>query len=469
MARNASLRAAGKPRRSLFVCLVLVTALGALDQTVVATALPAIVTDLGTPWRASWIVTAYVLTLTAAMPAVGALGDRFGRRLVLVAAIAVFVAASAACGVAGGVESLAAARLAQGIGGAGLLTLPQAVVADAVPARERAAYLGPLGAVFSVATVVSPLLGGWLTDAASWRWIFWLNLPLGVAATALVLAAVPAAASRRGRGRTFDTVGAGLLAAASAGLVLVTLAVAESGWTARTCAAALATALLATIAVRWEHRVADPVLPVRILARRPVSLCCLLALVGGIGLFGVLAYVPTWIQGAYATSATTAGLMLLPVTAGIVVGMNGSGRAVRRRGHWRPYPIAGCALSALATATLAVFSRGTLPLPLVAALLAQLGLGTGLFMQVVVVVAQDASDRTATGAVTAGMAFTREIGVLAGGAALGAVAGHALTADHAAYGAAFTTVFATAAACFACGLAVALRMPAHTLASARTS
>ncbi|MHB9757607.1 MFS transporter [Streptomyces sp. BYX5S] len=458
MLRFSAARRQHPARRALFVCLVLVTALGALDQTIVATALPTVVADLGSPARAPWIVTAYTLALAAAMPAFGALGDRFGRRRTLLVSIAVFVAASVACAFATGVTALAAARLVQGIGGAGLLTLPQAVVADAVPPRERAAYLGPLGAVFALATVVSPLLGGWLTDHASWRWIFWLNVPLGLTAAVLVRAVVP----RRAHGRrAFDTVGAALLAAATAGLVVTVEAVAENGWNPLWGSVAAGTGLLALTAWRWERRAADPVLPVALLRSQPALSCCLLALLGGIGLFGVLAYVPAWIQGAYGTSATTAGLMLLPVTVGITLGMNGSGLAVRRWGVWRPFPLVGCALSAAAAGALALLSDSRPPLPVTAALLCLLALGAGLFLQLVVVVAQDAGGAGATGKVTAGMAFVRELGVLLGAAGLGALAAHgAAPGDH---GAAFAPVFTVVAACFAAGFACALRLPRRAL------
>ncbi|MGW2343553.1 MFS transporter [Streptomyces sp. NPDC001661] len=448
------------PRRALFVCLVLVTALGALDQTIVATALPTVVADLGTPSRAPWVVTAYTLALAAAMPAFGALGDRLGRRRMLLVSIAVFVLASVACGFAGDVTTLAAARLVQGAGGAGLLTLPQAVVADAVPPRERAAYLGPLGAVFALATVVSPLLGGWLTDHASWRWIFWLNVPLGVAAAVLVRAVVP----RRAPGRPdFDTAGAVLLATTTAGLV-VTVA---QGWTPASGAVAAGTGILALATWRRELRAANPVLPVALMGRQPVFSSALLALLGGIGLFGVLAYVPTWIQDAYGTSATTAGLMLLPVTLGIALGMNGSGLAVRRWGAWRPFPLVGCAVSAAAATALATLSDTRPPLPVTAVLLGLLALGAGLFLQIVVVVAQDAGGTESTGKVTAAMAFLREIGVVTGSAALGSLA--ARGAGSGDYGAAFTPVFAAVAVCFACGFGCALRLPRRALHSRRAA
>ncbi|MEV0597796.1 MFS transporter [Streptomyces sp. NPDC050315] len=406
-------RRPGAPRRALFPCLVLLTALGALDQTMMATALPDVVTDLGDAERAAWPVTAYTLALTSTMPAAGALGDRVGRRRTLLASIAVFVLGSIACGLADDMTALTLARLVQGVGGAGLLTLPQAVVADAVPVRDRAAYLGPLGAVFAVATVVSPLLGGWLTDTASWRWIFWVNLPLGAAAAVLVVTAVPAAPA----GRTHS-----------------------------------------------ERRAGNPALRVQALRHRTVLLCCLLALLAGFGLFGVLAYIPAWIQGMYGTSASVAGLMLLPVTLGIVIGTNASGLAVRRWGHWRAFPVVGCALSAAAAATLAVIAGRMPPLPVVAGLLAVLALGTGLFMQLIVVAAQDAGPSGATGKVTASLAFVREIGVLTGTAVLGSLAAHGLAAAPGrAAGAAFAPVLVVTAACFLSGLALAFLLPRHRL------
>jgi EmrB/QacA subfamily drug resistance transporter len=450
------------PRRSLFPCLILLTSLGALDQTMMATALPEVVADLGNADRVAWPVTAYTLALTAAMPVAGALGDRLGRRRALLASITLFLIASVACGLADDMMTLTLARLVQGVGGAGLLTLPQAVVADAVPVRDRAAYLGPLGAVFAVATVVSPLLGGWLTDSASWRCIFWINLPLGAAATALVCIAVPSSAlADRTRPERFDTTGAALLAVTTAGLAI---SVVDTGGPDASAVIIGVTAVTATAAVWWEYRVANPVLPVRALHQRTALVCCALALLAGFGLFGALAYIPAWIQRLHGTSASTAGLMLVPVTVGIVIGTNASGLAVRRWGHWRIYPAAGCALSAAAASALAVIAGRGASLPVIAALLALLALGTGLFMQLVVVAAQDAGPLDATGKVTASLAFAREIGVLAGTAALGSLASSALSAPPGpAGGAAFTPVFALAAACFASGLVLALLLPRHQL------
>ncbi|WP_328631391.1 MFS transporter [Streptomyces sp. NBC_00356] len=472
MSATAAAPVTARPRRTLFVCLVLVTALSALDQTIVATALPAVTAELGAPWRVSWIVTAYALAMTASLTTAGALGDRFGRRRTLLACITLFVLASLACACAGSVEQLAAARFAQGAAGAGLLVLPQAVVADAVPARQRAAYLGPLGAVFAVATVAGPLLGGWLTDLLGWRLIFGVNLPLGAAAALLALRAVPASSRTPGAQRVhrFDTVGAALVALAATALVLVTTAAGEGAPGGTVVAGAAGSAVLVAAALAWERRPTQPVFPVRALTGRTPLLCCLLALTAGLGLFGMIAYVPMWTQGAYGVSATTAGLMLLPTTVGITVGMNLSGRLVGRLGRWRVFPRAGSALATLAAAGLALGAGSgggsALPLPLAALLLALLGLGAGLFMQVVVVVAQDAAPVRSVGAVTSALAFVREIGVTVGAAGLGALAAHGLAAggtDAASYGDAFRPVFAAAACCFAVGLLCAVALPPHRL------
>ncbi|MGD6741764.1 MFS transporter [Streptomyces sp. BH106] len=462
-----SATASARPHRTLFTCLVLVTALSALDQTIVATALPAITAELGAPWRASWIVTAYALAMTATLTTAGALGDRFGRRRTLLACIALFVLASLGCAASSSTEVLAAARFAQGVGGAGLLVLPQAVVADAVPARERAAYLGPLGAVFALATVAGPLLGGWLTDLVGWRLIFAVNLPLGAAVALLALRAVPAdhRSADTDRPHRFDTAGAALIALAASALVLVTTAAGEGAPSGAVTAGAAASAVAVVVALLWERRPAQPVLPVRVLADRLPLLCCLLALVAGLGLFGMIAYVPMWTQGAYGTSATGAGLMLLPTTAGITLGMNLSGRLVARHGKWRVFPRIGSALAALAAAGLALDTG--LPLPLAALLLTLLGLGAGLFMQVVVVVAQDAGPAHSVGAVTSALAFVREIGVTVGAAGFGALAAHGLTATDTttatAYADTFRPVFLAAAGCFLVGLLLALALPAHRL------
>ncbi|MHC5261494.1 MFS transporter [Streptomyces sp. UC4497] len=473
MSATAAAPTAARPRRALFLCLVLVTALSALDQTIVATALPAVTAELGAPWRASWIVTAYALAMTATLTTAGALGDRFGRRRTLLACIALFVLSSLACAAATDVTWLAAARFAQGVGGAGLLVLPQAVVADTVPARQRAAYLGPLGAVFAVATVAGPLLGGWLTDLVGWRLIFGVNLPLGAAAALLALRTVPATPGAA-RAHRFDAAGAALVALAATALVLATTAAGEGASAGMVAAGAAGSAVAVAAALAWERRAAQPVLPVRVLTGRTPLLCCLLALTAGLGLFGMIAYVPMWTQGAYGVSASTAGLMLLPITVGITLGMNLSGRLVGSFGRWRAFPRAGSVLAALAATGLALGAGGDggpgLPLPLAAALLGLLGLGAGLFMQVVVVVAQDAGPAGSVGAVTSAMAFVREIGVTVGAAGLGALAAHGLAArggtGAASYGDAFRPVFTAAACCFAAGLLCAAVLPPHRLGSA---
>lgn len=329
-----------RPRR-FFLCLILVTALGALDHTIVATALPDIAGELGSPQRTSWVVAAYTLAITAAMPAVGALGDRFGRRQVLAGSVLVFLIASVACGLATGIEMLALARFFQGLGG----RRPPGVAAGrggrcrAGPGTGRLSR--PARGGLRRRHCGQPLLGGWLTDFASWRWTFWINLPIGALALLFVLVAVPGTGvpvtSARPR---FDTVGAALIAVSAVGFVLVASAAGEAGWTPGVAVGAALTAVLTAVTLWWESRCALPVLPVRTLVRGWWPSAARSDCSCGLGLFGALAYVPMWVEGIHGSSATVSGLMLLPVTLGIVAGINGSGLAVRKWGLWRPFPVA---------------------------------------------------------------------------------------------------------------------------------
>ncbi|NAZ83382.1 MFS transporter, partial [Kineococcus sp. R8] len=452
--------------RRLLVCLVLVTALSAVDQTIVATALPAVGAELGAAGRTSWVLTAYVVALAVAMPVVGSLADRVGRVRMLRVSIVVFVVASLLCAAAQDVGQLAAARAVQGLGGAGMLVLPQALVAEVVPARDRAAVLGPLGAVFAVATVVGPLLGGTLTDAGSWRAVFWVNLPVGALALLLACTAVRQPAVARPAER-FDVLGAVLLAAATTGLAASATEFPARGATPAVAALLAATAGALALLVLHQSRARHPLLPVTSLRGRTVGACAALSALAGFAMFGVIAYVPSWIQGVHRTSATVSGLFLLPVTLGIVTGVNLSGFAVRRHGHWRRFPVLGCALGLASTTALALVGD-LLPLAATAVLLVVFGAGAGLFLQIVVVVAQDAGAARSLGGVTAAMTYVRECGVTVGTGLLGGLLASRLAADGATgtaadYGAAFTTVFLTVAAVFALGVAVAALMPRHEL------
>ncbi|PRY13389.1 MFS transporter [Kineococcus rhizosphaerae] len=458
--------------RPLLGCLVITTALGALDQTIVATALPTIVADFDAVDRAAWVLTAYLLAMSVAMPVVGSLGDRYGAVRLLRASVVVFVAASVVCAAAPTVEALALARALQGVGGAGMLVLPQALVAAVVPARERAAVLGPLGAVFAVATVVGPLLGGWLTDTGSWRWVFWINLPTGGLALLLACTVLPAG-PRPVRGGRFDVAGTALLVLVTSALAWTAAVVPRQGWGPVSALAVVGTLVVVAGFAAHQLRSSAPLLPVEVLRTRGVSLAAFLAGVVGFGMFGVIAYVPSWVQGVHGTSATVSGLLLLPVTAGLVTGVNTSGRLVRRTGRWRRYPVGGCALAALAATTLAL-AGPHLALPATAAVLVAFGLGAGSFMALLVVLAQDAAPPRHVAGTTGTIAYVREAGATVGTALLGGLLAAGLV--HAApgapqalgagdYGRAFTPVFLAVALAFVLGVVAAVLLPHRDLAT----
>ncbi len=413
-------------RRSLFVCLALVTLLSALDQTIVATALPAIVGDLGGLEHVSWVFVAYTLAMTVAMPLYGKLGDVWGRRGLLLWAIAIFLVGSAACGLVENLWQLVMFRAVQGIGGAGMLIGSQAVVADVVPARDRGKFLAPLGSLFAISTVISPLVGGALTDAASWRWIFWLNLPLG--ALAFFIAARTLRIPRHRRSAPVDVAGfTALAAAASALVVLCSLGGDDIEWNSAAAVCLLLVLVIGSVAfVLIERRAADPLIPLALLGDRTVFVAGALGLVVGAGLFGVISYVPTYAQTVYSLSATGAGLLLLPLTVGIVGASNVAGVLISRYGRYKFLPMVGTGLAAATMISLTTVGVGT-PLWVFAALLTALGAGAGCFMNITVVIVQNAVSSAVLGSATSTVSFVREIGVAVGGAVLGGSFGARVT------------------------------------------
>ncbi|MEV4745874.1 MDR family MFS transporter [Streptosporangium sp. NPDC049248] len=404
----------------VFVALLLVTFLSALDQTIVATALPTIVGELGGLEHMSWVVAAYALAAAVAMPVFGKLGDALGRKSLLLGSIVVFLVASVLCGVAQDIVQLVLARALQGLGAAGLMILSQAVVADLVPPRDRGRFLGPLGSVFGVATVVSPLIGGTLTDGAGWRWIFWLNLPLGIVAFAL--AATSLHLPKRRLSAPLDVTGTVLMAVTTTALVLIgTWGGTLHGWASPTILGLGAFAVLGTfLFVLAERRAADPLIPLGILADRTVLVAGGLSLVVGAGLFSVVSYVPSYVRMVYSMSATAAGLFLVPLTLGLLATNIGTGLLISRFGRYKIYPIAGTALAAAAMLLLGSMTTQT-PSWLLAAYLVLLGLGVGCFMQVSITAVQIAVPQSSVGTATSTVVFVREIGVTVGAAVIGSV------------------------------------------------
>ncbi|OCC13474.1 MFS transporter [Streptomyces sp. PTY087I2] len=404
--------------RMVFLGLMLTLLLAALDQMIVATALPRIVGELHGLEKMSWAVTAYLLASTIVLPLYGKLGDLFGRKGVFQFAIVVFIIGSALAGWSRTMDELIAFRALQGIGGGGLMIGVQAIIADIVPARERGRYMGLIGAVFGLASVAGPLLGGFFTDHASWRWCFYINVPFGLVTLAVI--AVVLKLPRPAVRPRLDVLGAALLAAASTCLVLVTSwGGTEYAWGSRTILGLAAGAVVTTaLFVAVEHRAAEPIIPLRLFRDSVFNVTGLVGAVVGIALFGAASYLPTYLQMVDGVSATESGLLMLPMMMGIVGGSVVSGQLVTRTGRYRIYPIVGSAVSVVGMGLLSLLERDTSPLAY-SFYQAVLGLGIGLVMSVLVLAVQNSVRPSDLGTATSANNYFRQIGGSVGAAIFG--------------------------------------------------
>lgn len=405
----------------LYFSLLLASLVSAMDITIVATALPTVVAELGAVERIAWVVTAYSLALTFAIPIYGKLADRTSPRSLFLSALGIFIAGSIACGFSQSIVQLALARMCQGFGGAGLNLLALTVLSRALPERLRPKYLGPMGAVWGIATITGPVVGGVLTDGPGWRWIFWINIPLGLLALWFAMQTIPHWEGAEVR-RRFDVLGAVLLALTTTSIVV---GLSSAGhwfewlsWRALGLVAWIL--LLLGLFVRQELRAEDPMLPIRLLRKRAASTSIAMTVLSGTGLFGIIVYIPATAQMAYGTSATPAGLTLFPMVLGMAITSIIIGNVISKTGRYRPYPIAGAAIGLVAFmyATSIALSDS---IWLIVLVLLVAGVGAGLSGQLSVILTQAVAPAEQIGGATSLVVIIREIGGSIGAAGFGAL------------------------------------------------
>jgi EmrB/QacA subfamily drug resistance transporter len=394
--------------------------LAALDQTIVSTALPTIVGDLGGLSQLSWVVTAYLLTSTVSSPIYGKIGDLYGRKGIFQFAIAVFLVGSALSGLSQSIVQLIAFRALQGLGAGGLLVGSLAIIGDVVPARQRGRYQGYFGAVFGAASVVGPLLGGFLVDHLSWRWVFFVNLPLGILALAATSLFLHLPKSRIHH--QIDYLGAALLGSGVTAIILLTTwGGSQYAWgSPEIIGLGVAGALLLIAFVLVEWHAAEPIIPLSLFRNSIFSVASAIGLIVGFGLFGAVVFLPQYMQIVKGIDPTTSGLLMLPMMAGLLVASIGSGQLITRYGRYKIFPMVGTALIAVALYLLSTLAPATSQI-LVSVYIGILGVGLGLVIQVIVLVVQNAVDYRDLGTATSDSTFFRSMGGSFGVSVLGTV------------------------------------------------
>lgn len=407
-------------RNFIFVAILLGMLMAALDQTIVATALPTIVANLGGAGHQSWVVTSYLLASTIITALVGKFGDLFGRKRLFQAAVVFFVAGSVLCGLSSSMSMLVASRALQGIGGGGLMVTAMALIGEVIPLRDRGRYQGAMGAVFGVTTVIGPLLGGYLTDHFTWRWAFWINVPISVVVFFVAAAAIPALTERTKP--VIDYTGILFVGLGAAGL---TLATSWGGttypWGSPMIIGLFVGSVSALCIFAWvESRAAEPILPIRLFRSSVFTVCCVLSFVVGFAMLGALTFLPTYMQFVDGVSATTSGLRTLPMVIGMLTTSMGSGVIVGRTGRYKVFPIAGTAVMAVAFFLMSRMDPSTSAV-VQSLFLVILGAGIGMCMQTLVLIVQNTSSFDDLGVATSGVTFFRTIGSSFGAAIFGSL------------------------------------------------
>ncbi|TCC10278.1 MDR family MFS transporter [Kribbella soli] len=394
--------------------------LAALDQSIVGTALPRIVSEFNSLDKLSWVVTAYLLTSTASTPLWGKVSDLYGRRPLFIAAIVTFLVGSVLAALSQNIEMLIGFRAVQGLGAGGLMSLAFATIGDVIPPRERGKYMGYFGAVFGLSSVAGPLLGGLLTDGPGWRWIFWINLPIGLVALGIVAAVLKLPHVKRSH--KIDYLGASTVAAAVTSLLLaVSWSGPSNGWgTTTTIALLVASVVLAVAFVLIELRVSEPIIPMDLFKGRIFSGYAGFAFLLGFAMFGALIFLPLYLQAVKDMSPTRSGLALLPMIVGIFSASIPSGQLMSKTGRYKIYPIISAVMVGAAMVLLSTLSMAT-PYWQLAIYMFVMGAGLGLSMQITVTAAQNSVPRQHMGTATSSMTFFRSMGGAIGTAVYGAV------------------------------------------------
>src|SRR6201996_642719 len=407
-------------RNIVFVTILLGMLLSALDQTVVSTALPTIVGDLGGAGHVSWVVTAYMLAETVSTVLAGKFGDLFGRKVMFLVGVAVFIVGSFLCGLSANMEMLIAFRAVQGLGGGALTGTSAALIADVIPLRLRGQYQGALGAVFGVTTVIGPLLGGVFTDDLSWRWVFYVNVP--VAVIVIILAARTIPQVRAADKPAIDYLGCLFVALGATGLTLATSWGGTTyAWGSATIIGLFAVSVVSlAVFVVVDLRAAEPILPMRLFRSRVFTVCSVLSFIVGFAMIGSITFMPTFLQYVNGVSATTSGLRMMPMVLGLLATALGSGVVVSRTGQYRAFPIAGSAVTAVGLYLLSRMDAHT-SVWLESLFLLVLGAGIGLIMQILTLVVQNTVAYADLGTATGGVTFFRTLGGSFGASIMGSI------------------------------------------------
>ena len=405
---------------SIFSGLMLGMLLASLDQTIVATALPTITGELGGVDHLSWVVTSYLLASTVSTPLYGKLGDLFGRKTLFQIAIVIFLIGSALCGIAQTMNQLILFRFVQGLGAGGLIVLAMAIMAEIVSPRERGRYQGYFGALFGASSVAGPLLGGFLTDHASWRWVFYVNLPIGILALVVTASKLPASVKRSNP--SVDVLGAVLLTSAITSIILFTTwGGSEYAWDSPLILGLIvASVVLVASVIAVERRAADPIIPMHLFRVRSFNIATSVSFILGVAMFGAISFLPLFLQEVHGTSATNSGLLLMPLMLGLLSASVVSGQVISRTGRYKVFPVVGTALAAVAMYLLSTMDEGTSN-NTVTLYMIVLGVGIGLSMQTLILSVQNSVAVHELGVGTSSVSFFRSMGGSMGVAVFGAI------------------------------------------------